>query len=142
MIIATGTNGTAAPALRAAAAEDQRCGLARRTGHVNGPTITTDPPLIQGGGHNGTTSLFSVPTEENGRRNPNRLGTAGGKLTEVLGTATLTSAAGGPASAMRFLTRRRPGPVLLGLAVAAAATEAVPRPLPRPVRRRRSDTST
>ena len=44
----------------------------------------------------------------------------------MLGTATLTSAAGGPASAMRFLTRRRPGPVLLGLAVAAAATEAVP----------------
>jgi hypothetical protein len=59
-------------------------------------------------------------------RKPNRLGTAGGKLTAVLGTATLTSAVGGPASAMRFVTRRRPGPVLLGLAVTAAAAVAVP----------------
>ena len=62
MIIATGTHGTAASALRAALAEDQRCGLARRTGHVHGPTITTDPPLIQGGGHNGNDHLFSVHT--------------------------------------------------------------------------------
>jgi len=53
-------------------------------------------------------------------RNPNRLGIAGGKLTAVLGTATLTSAAGGQAGAMRFLARRRAGPVLLGLAVAVA----------------------
>jgi hypothetical protein len=109
VIIATGTHWTAAPALPAALAEDQRCGLARRTGHVNGPTITTGPPLIQGGGQTATTSLFSVPRKENGMRNPNRLGTAGGKLTAVLGTATLTSAAGGPAGAMRFLARRRAG---------------------------------
>jgi len=46
MIIATGTHWTAASALPAALAEDQRCGLARRTGHVNGPTITTGPPLL------------------------------------------------------------------------------------------------
>jgi 6-phosphogluconolactonase (cycloisomerase 2 family) len=59
-------------------------------------------------------------------RNPNRLGIAGGKLTAVLGTATLTSAASGPAGAMRFLARRRAAPVLLGLAVAAAAAVAVP----------------
>jgi len=55
-------------------------------------------------------------------RIPNRLSPTGGKL----GAAALASAAAGPAGAMRFLTRRKPGPVLLGLAAAAAAAVAAP----------------
>jgi len=61
VIIATGTHRTAAPALPAALAEDQRCGLARCTGHVNEPTITMGPPLIQGGGHNGNDQPVQRP---------------------------------------------------------------------------------
>jgi 6-phosphogluconolactonase (cycloisomerase 2 family) len=59
-------------------------------------------------------------------RIPNRPGAAGGKLTAVPGTAAPASAVAGLASAMRFLTRRRTGPVLLSLAAAALAAIAVP----------------
>ena len=63
-------------------------------------------------------------------RVPNRLDAAGGGLTAAPRIAALVSAAAAavarPASAMRFVTRRRPGPVLLGLAAAAAAVVAVP----------------
>jgi 6-phosphogluconolactonase len=58
-------------------------------------------------------------------RSLNHRGTAGGKLTAMLGTATLTSAVGGSASAMRHLARRRPGPIVLGVAVAAGTAAAV-----------------
>jgi hypothetical protein len=118
VIIAIGAHWTAA------LAEDQPCGLARRTGHVNGPTITTGPPLIQGRGHNGNDQPVQRPHVGEWHEKSESPGIAGGKLTEVLGTATLTRAAGGPAGAMRFLTRRRSGSVLLGLAVAAAAMAA------------------
>jgi 6-phosphogluconolactonase (cycloisomerase 2 family) len=58
-------------------------------------------------------------------RSLNRRGTAGGKLTPMLGTATLTSAIGGSATATRLLARRRLGPIVLGVAVAAGTATAV-----------------